>query len=99
MSEHVPTLTKFAQFEHDYGSIERGHAILNTLIKSNPKRSDFLFLHFVKIIKEDHIEKARAILKNVISSSVDEESKVFKRKHTTNVPASFKRRRNVCRRT
>merc|ERR1712194_276602 len=76
--KHIPTLTKFAQFEYDHGSIERGRTIFNTLIESNPKRSDLLFLYVDKEIKEDHIDKARAIFQNVISSSIDQESKVFK---------------------
>ena len=94
MNKHVPTLTKCAQFEYEHGSIERGRTIVNTLIEANPKRSDLLFLHVVKEIKEDHVDKARAIFQNVISSSMDEESKVFKRNDTINVPAGFKRRTN-----
>ena len=99
MHKHVPTLTKFEQFEYDHGSIERRSTMFNTLIESNHKRSDSLFLHVVKEIKDDHIDKARAVFQKVISSSLDEESKVFKHNDAINVPAGFKRRKNGRRRT
>ena len=93
MNKNVHTLTKFAQFEHDHGSIERGRTMFNTLLESNPKRSDLLFLHVVKEIKEDHIDKACAILQHVILSIVDQESKAFKHDDAINVPAATNTRR------
>ena len=59
MNKHVPTLTKFAQIEHDHGSIERGRAMFNTLIESNPKRmicnSCMLLKKLKKIMLTKHV--------------------------------------------
>jgi len=62
--KHIPTLSKFAQFEYDFGSIERGRTIFNTLVESNPKRIDLLFLYVDKEIKTD-VERARGIFQNI----------------------------------
>ena len=60
-------MTKFAGFEFELGSPERGRTIFSALLLNHPKRMDLLFVNIDKEIKNGDITKARALFDSVVN--------------------------------
>lgn len=65
--KHIETMTKFAGFEFELGSPERGRTIFSALLLNHPKRMDLLFVNIDKEIKNGDITKARALFDSVVN--------------------------------
>lgn len=57
--KHVETMSKFAQLEYEYGSVERARTIFDALIEKEKKRLDLVFVYVDKEIKFGDIQHVR----------------------------------------
>lgn len=73
--KHVETMSKFAQQEYEYGSVERARTIFDALIEKQKKRLDLLFVYVDKEIKHGDIEYARNIFEKISNAACDSKSK------------------------
>mmetsp|Transcript_31818 Transcript_31818/g.36201 ORF Transcript_31818/g.36201 Transcript_31818/m.36201 type:complete len:1887 (+) Transcript_31818:1355-7015(+) len=60
--KHTETMSKLAQLEFEFGSIERGRTIFDGILAKYPKRLDVLFVFVDKEIKTGEIAAARSQL-------------------------------------
>ena len=63
--KHLETVSKFAQMEFEFGSVERGRTIFEGLLEKNKKKLDIWFVYVDKEVKYGSIEKARNIFKKM----------------------------------
>ena len=60
--KHAETMSRFAQLEFEFGSLERARTIFDGIIEKYPKRLDLFFVYVDKEIKYGSLESARSIL-------------------------------------
>jgi len=63
--KHIETMTKFAQMEFEFGNVERGRTIFDSLLLKYAKRLDLLYVYVDKEVKAGEIEAARSIFRRV----------------------------------
>jgi rRNA biogenesis protein RRP5 len=73
--KHVETMSKFAQQEYEYGSVERARTIFAALFDNKKQRLDLLFVYVDKEIKHGDIEYARNIFEKISNAACDSKSK------------------------
>ena len=76
--KHVETMIKFAGFEFELGSPERGRTIFSAVLAMYPKRLDLLFVNIDKEIKNGDISKARALFDSVVNPVSQDSELKFK---------------------
>jgi len=61
--KHIETMSKLAQLEFEFGSIERARTVFSGVLAKYPKRLDLLFVFVDKEIKAGEIDVARSHLR------------------------------------
>jgi len=61
--KHVETMSKLAQLEFEFGSVERGRTVFDGILTKYPKRLDLLFVLVDKEIKAGQTAEARSHLR------------------------------------
>merc|ERR1712151_716071 len=75
--KHISTMSKYAQIEYEYGSIEHARTVFDTLIENNPKRLDILYVFVDKEIKHGDIKFARSLFENIVNQFDENKSNIF----------------------
>lgn len=67
--KHVETMSKLAQLEFEFGSIERARTVFSGVLAKYPKRLDLLFVFVDKEIKAGKIDAARSHLRKTAENT------------------------------
>lgn len=69
--KHVETMSRFAQFEFEFGSAERARTVYDGIILKHPKRLDLVFVYADKEIKHGSVEMARSLFEKIVNPRGD----------------------------
>lgn len=67
--KHVETMSKFAQFEFEFGSAERARTVFDGLLVKYPKRLDLVFVYADKEVKHGKIESVRVMFERIANGT------------------------------
>jgi rRNA biogenesis protein RRP5 len=68
--KHVFVISRFAQDEYAFGSVERGRTVFEELLSSNAKRLDLWNVYIDKEIKAGEVEGARTQFRRLATMSL-----------------------------
>jgi rRNA biogenesis protein RRP5 len=67
--KHVETMSKFAQFEYEFGSVERGRTVFEGLLSKFPKKLDLWYVFVDKEVKAGEMDSVRRVFKKIVGGA------------------------------
>lgn len=69
--KHIEIMSRFAQFEFEFGSAERARTVYDGILVKHPKRLDLVFVYADKEIKHGSVEMARSLFEKIVNPRGD----------------------------
>ena len=69
--KQLEVMSKFAQFEYEFGSAERGRTVMEGLVEQNPKKLDLWYVFVDREVKVD-LDFVRILFKKMIGANFND---------------------------